>query len=72
MFIDLDGFKQMNDNHGHAVGDKVLQITADRLNGQIGPDNVACRLGGDEFLVVVGRSLIAQPSRSWVLGSSTS
>jgi len=56
MFIDLDGFKRMNDHHGHAFGDRVLQVTAERLCGQIGPGDVACRLGGDEFLVIVNEA----------------
>jgi diguanylate cyclase (GGDEF)-like protein len=52
-FIDLDGFKQMNDNYGHAFGDQVLQVTADRLAVHAGPDDLVSRLGGDEFLLVV-------------------
>jgi diguanylate cyclase (GGDEF)-like protein len=52
MFIDLDGFKQMNDNYGHAFGDQVLRLTADRVCAQVTGHDLVYRLGGDEFLVV--------------------
>ncbi len=52
-YIDLDGFKIINDSFGHGVGDQVLQTVADRLLDN-SPDNSAvCRFGGDEFVVVV-------------------
>ncbi len=51
-FIDLDGFKHVNDTHGHAVGDAVLAAAAQRLAQLIGPPNTAYRLGGDEFVVL--------------------
>lgn len=53
LFIDLDGFKTINDTHGHAVGDKVLTITAERLSKIIVPGNLMCRWGGDEFIMVL-------------------
>ena len=52
MILDLDGFKQVNDQHGHALGDKVLQQVGARLAGVIGELSPA-RLGGDEFGVVI-------------------
>ncbi len=52
LYLDLDGFKQVNDGHGHAAGDGVLLDTARRLAGQVRPNDLVARLGGDEFVVV--------------------
>jgi diguanylate cyclase (GGDEF)-like protein len=49
MFIDLDGFKEINDNFGHSVGDEVLSAVAARLRIQVRKLDLAARLGGDEF-----------------------
>ncbi|WP_342165460.1 putative bifunctional diguanylate cyclase/phosphodiesterase [Methylobacterium sp. SD21] len=62
LMLDLDGFKDVNDGHGHAVGDRVLCLTALRIQARIGTDAIAARLGGDEFAVVlpdVGDPLVA-------------
>ena len=52
VFIDLDGFKLVNDTHGHAVGDSVLAAAAGRLKDQLHAPCSAYRLGGDEFVVL--------------------
>ena len=51
-FIDLDGLKGINDNHGHDAGDLVLRETAHRLSSLVRRTDVVARLGGDEFVVV--------------------
>ena len=53
MFIDLDGFKLVNDSYGHKLGDQLLIATASRLGSCLGPDSVLARQGGDEFLVLL-------------------
>jgi diguanylate cyclase (GGDEF)-like protein len=51
--IDLDGFKQVNDRHGHDAGDRVLALVAEQLKKVLGTRNVAARLGGDEFVALL-------------------
>jgi diguanylate cyclase (GGDEF)-like protein len=53
LMMDLDGFKQANDTYGHLAGDKVLKITSDRLNLCVRSSDIVCRLGGDEFLIIL-------------------
>ncbi|MGY1672072.1 GGDEF domain-containing protein [Geodermatophilus sp. SYSU D00710] len=52
LFCDLDGFKGVNDVHGHGVGDSVLVEVAARLQAAAGPGDVVARFGGDEFVVL--------------------
>lgn len=51
--LDLDGFKAVNDQHGHLVGDQLLIAVGQRLTSKTRSDDLACRVGGDEFVVVL-------------------
>ena len=53
LLVDCDRFKGINDEHGHLVGDRVLQGVANILRSVAGPGDLACRLGGDEFCLLV-------------------
>lgn len=64
LYIDLDGFKPINDRHGHAIGDQVLRIVAMRITRAVRADDMVGRLGGDEFgCLVADRRDRAQLSR---------
>ncbi len=54
MYLDLDGFKNVNDTYGHNCGDEVLKIVADRLVGSSRKEDTVARVGGDEFVIVLG------------------
>ncbi len=53
LYLDLDGFKPLNDTHGHGFGDRVLVEVASRIDGALRPHDLAARLGGDEFAVLL-------------------
>jgi diguanylate cyclase (GGDEF)-like protein len=57
--IDVDSFKLVNDAHGHAVGDRVLLQLAEVLLGHVRSSDLVCRVGGEEFVVVMPRAEVA-------------
>jgi len=53
LLLDLDGFKEINDEYGHAAGDEVLIVVAERLRSRVRVDEIVGRLGGDEFILLI-------------------
>lgn len=56
IFMDMNGFKAVNDSYGHDAGDKLLKVAGQRFRSVIGPAAVLARLGGDEFVIIVQRN----------------
>ncbi len=53
LMLDIDDFKRVNDVHGHGVGDELLRLLADTLRTAVRPNDIVCRLGGEEFAVIM-------------------
>jgi diguanylate cyclase (GGDEF)-like protein len=73
LFIDLDGFKAINDDLGHAAGDELLVAFAERLRGNVRPEELPARLGGDEFAVLLesGGTEVAEEVAQRLVGAVT-
>ena len=63
MILDIDHFKQVNDTYGHDAGDEVLKGFADRLRGVVRGGDLLCRLGGEEFVIVMPGVDVAAAAR---------
>lgn len=60
IFIDMDRFKSINDMFGHAIGDMILKEAARRLQNSAGKDCTLCRIGGDEFILLMPEIMVAE------------
>ena len=66
LFIDLDAFKIVNDSYSHAIGDRLLVKVAERIRRQLSEGDVAGRIGGDEFTVLIPRLILREDARAVV------
>ena len=66
LFIDLDAFKIVNDSYSHAIGDRLLMKVAERIRRQLSEGDVAGRIGGDEFTVLIPRLILREDARAIV------
>jgi GGDEF domain-containing protein len=79
--IDLDGFKEVNDRHGHAAGDRLLAELARQWSAALAPGDLLGRHGGDEFVLLIGpgrpgrastlERLRSAESAAWTVGAAT-
>ena len=63
LMIDVDRFKDVNDNHGHEAGDRALKVVARVLSQAVRPNDVCARYGGDEFVVLLANCDVHQADR---------
>lgn len=67
LFVDLDGFKMVNDQFGHRVGDELLKVVARRLQASVAQSDMVARLSGDEFLLIINNAAEIEPVAERVL-----
>lgn len=70
LFLDIDNFKQINDIHGHALGDAVLELVARRLVASVREADTVSRHGGDEFLILLGE--VSRPAAAALIANKVS
>jgi diguanylate cyclase len=68
LVIDIDSFKQVNDTFGHQAGDAILKKVADALAESFNDDAQVCRIGGDEFSLVITNPRISRSDIEWRIG----
>jgi diguanylate cyclase (GGDEF)-like protein len=66
VFIDLDGFKAINDKHGHQIGDQVLMTIASRMRKALREEDTIARLGGDEFIALLSGVESGRDTTPWL------
>jgi len=66
LFVDLDAFKSVNDSYSHAIGDRLLVKVAERIRQQLAEGDMAGRIGGDEFTVLIHRLSLREDARAMV------
>ncbi|MEF1168466.1 diguanylate cyclase domain-containing protein [Vibrio campbellii] len=69
LFVDLDGFKAVNDQYGHAIGDQLLKVVAQRLMSCVARRDLVSRLAGDEFLIAVREATSCEPIAQRIIES---
>ena len=71
LYLDLDGFKPVNDTHGHAAGDALLRLVAERLRGCVRESDTLARIGGDEFVILLGEPASAEDAAACARRAAT-
>jgi len=65
-YVDVNGLKTVNDQHGHQEGDELIQLTSHTLRSALRKSDLFCRLGGDEFLIILPKTTLAAAEEVWL------